>query len=132
MKHFVCKKCGNLVAMINDAGKILSCCKNDMDEVTPNVTEASREKHTPTIKRKGNTVEVIVGDKIVHPMEPEHFISWVCLITDSGSQRKMISEKKEPRVVFHISDGEKVIKAFAFCNLHGLWSRECIECAECE
>lgn len=129
MKHFVCKKCGNLIAMINDSGKIVDCCSSKMNEVVPNATEASKEKHTPTIEKQGNkiTVSIGIGDN-AHPMEKDHAITWVCLVTDNGSQRKLLSPLGHAKAVFYIADNEKVIKAFAYCNLHGLWVSECKDC----
>lgn len=122
MKHFVCKTCGNLVAMINDSGRRIGCCGVEMGEVVPSSTDASREKHTPVISRLGNTVTVYVGEgDMTHPMTPEHYVSWVCLVTDKGSQRKMLTHKDSPLAVFLLEEGEQVINAFAYCNIHGLW-----------
>ena len=122
MKHYVCSLCGNLVAMVNDSGRRLGCCAKSMDEVTPNSTDASKEKHTPIVKEEPGRVTVTVGTgDNIHPMTAEHGINWVCLITTDGSQRKMLIPGTKPEVVFHVGRGERVIKAFAYCNLHGLW-----------
>ena len=125
MKHYVCRFCGNLVAMINDTGRRIGCCSKDMEELTPGVVEASREKHTPVISEKGGVVTVTVGtEDNRHPMLPEHAISWVCLITTGGSQRKMLTPDGKSEAKFYLAPGEKVVKAFAYCNLHGLWVAE--------
>ena len=121
MKHYVCKSCGNLAAMINDTGRRIGCCGKNMDEVVP-VKEASHEKHTPVLSRQGNTVTVYVGDEANrHPMNADHMVNWVCLVTDKGSQRKLLLPGDEPRAIFYVEDKENVINAFAYCNLHGLW-----------
>ena len=126
MRHYVCRTCGNLVAMINDTGRRIGCCSKNMDELTPNAVEASKEKHTPQIKLSDGKVTVSVGEaENAHPMLPEHAIAWVCLITTGGSQRKLLTPDGKAEVTFHIGKDEKVIKAFAYCNLHGLWVTEC-------
>jgi superoxide reductase len=96
-----------------------------MEEVKPNVVEASREKHTPYVTEEEGRVTVTVGTgENIHPMTAEHGIVWVCLVTTDGTQRKMLVPGAKPEVVFHTGKGERVIKAFAYCNLHGLWMWE--------
>ena len=121
MKHFICKRCGNLVAAVNYTSNPLSCCSREMDELTPKA-DADRAKHLPKITVKGNTVSVKVGeDSSPHPQLPEHFVEWVCLVTDRGSQRKMLPPSGKPEVTFALTEGERPINAFAYCNMHGLW-----------
>ncbi len=126
MRHYVCRACGNLVAMVNDTGRRIGCCSKNMDELTPNATDASEEKHTPRIKLSDGKVTVSVGTADnAHPMLPEHAISWVCLVTTRGSQRKTLIPDGKSEVTFLLDKDERVIKAFAYCNLHGLWVTEC-------
>ena len=47
-KFYICKHCGNLVAMIRDAGVPILCCGEKMHEIKPGTTEASGEKHIPS------------------------------------------------------------------------------------
>ena len=122
MKHFICRGCGNLVATVNYTGKKISCCEENMQELTPNVSEASAKKHTPRIEIDGKKVTVFVGEgENAHPMLDEHSVLWVSLVTTEGNQRKVLKPSLEPKAVFYIGENEKVINAFAFCNLHGLW-----------
>lgn len=128
MKHFMCEKCGTIITTVNFSGNPISCCKEKMEELVPNTKEASVEKHSPRIKVRGKTVTVTVGeDSNMHPQTKEHRVEWVCLVTDHGTQRKMLPEDGEPVVSFGLTDGEKVIKAFAFCNLHGVWMSKAAE-----
>lgn len=128
MKHFVCKGCGNLVATVNYSGRQMSCCGGKMDEMTPNASDASAEKHTPNITVKDGEVRITVGRADnTHPMMPEHAVAWVCLVTTTGSQRKILRPDGNAEAVFRLADGERPIKAFAYCNLHGLWVSECKE-----
>ena len=122
MKHFLCKGCGNLIAMVNDSGKRVSCCNEKMDELTPNSREASAEKHKPRLKVAPGKVTVTIGEgENIHPMDKDHSVRWVCLVTNKGSQRKLLMPGEEPKVTFYTDKDEDVIKAFAYCNLHGLW-----------
>ena len=125
MKHYVCRACGNLVAMVNDTGRHIGCCSKNMEELVPNTADASPEKHTPTIRRAGDTVTVTVGSVgSEHPMLPEHTVAWVCLVTNIGSQRKILRPDGRAEAKFLLVPGEKPIKAFAYCNMHGLWVAE--------
>lgn len=118
-KFYICKKCGNLVGKIDNGGYPLVCCDEEMKELVPNTTEASKEKHLPTYTLKDDVLEVVVGEN-VHPMEENHHISWVYIETEKGGQRKNLEKGKEPKVSFALKD-DKVLAIFAYCNLHGLW-----------
>jgi superoxide reductase len=91
-----------------------------MDEIIPNSTDAAKEKHVPVISVDGNTVKVRVST-VAHPMLEEHYIEWIMLETESGNQRKLLKPGSEPECTFEIASGDKVIAAYAYCNLHGLW-----------
>ena len=94
-----------------------------MHKLEANTTDAAQEKHVPVIQVEGNLVTVKVGSA-VHPMTEEHLISWISLQTKQGNQRKALSAGQEPKVEFMICDGEEVVAAYAYCNLHGLWKAE--------
>ena len=99
------------------------CCGKQMEKIEAGVVEASAEKHIPEINVRGNDVEVKVG-AVEHPSTDEHFIEWVSLETKQGNQRKLIGKGKPNSVIFRIADGDKVLRAYAYCNLHGLWEKE--------
>jgi len=123
-KFFLCKHCGNLVGLVDNAGVPLVCCGEQMAELTPNTVDASKEKHVPTVKVSGNEVAVEVGSA-PHPMLAEHHIPWVYLQTDQGGQRKNLSAPAEPKVRFALTDNDRPVAVFAYCNLHGLWKADC-------
>ena len=75
-KFYICKHCGNIVAMIRNKGVPIYCCGEEMLELTPGTTEASGEKHIPVYEVAGNTVHVTVG-AVEHPMTQEHYIEWI-------------------------------------------------------
>lgn len=122
-KFFVCKECGELVGVIDNEGSKLFCGKDPMVELKPNTIDASKEKHVPQVTIFGNTVTVKIGS-VLHPMLKEHHIDWVYLQADNGGQRKNIKNNSEATVVFELAKGEKAVKVFAYCNLHGLWSAD--------
>ena len=72
-RFFICKHCGNLIAMVKDTGVPVVCCGEKMHELIPGITDASVEKHVPVYAVEGSTVHVKVGEA-EHPMLPEHYI----------------------------------------------------------
>ena len=70
---------------------------------------------------EGNKVTVTVGE-VAHPMLEEHFIKWIVLETTQGSQRKELKAGEQPQAIFMLTDCDKPVAAYAYCNLHGLWS----------
>ena len=118
-KFYICRTCGNLVGMIHSSGVPLVCCGKPMEELQANTVEASNEKHIPVVEIQDGTVTVTVGS-VEHPMLEEHYIQWVYLQTEEGGQRKMLSPGQAPKVTFSVGN-EKVIAAYEYCNLHGLW-----------
>lgn len=122
-KFFVCSVCGNLIEMIDHKGPKVVCCGKPMDELIANTTEASVEKHIPVVSVNGNKIKVQVGSTL-HPMTQEHHISWIYLITTQGVQRKSLAIDSDPIVEFALTEDDKVLEAYAYCNLHGLWKVE--------
>ena len=122
LKFYKCKHCGNIIAVVKASGAPISCCGEKMTEIVPGTVDASKEKHIPVISVNGNKVHVAVGS-VEHPMTPEHFIDWIALQTKEGNQRKVL-KSGVPSADFMLCDGDEVIAAYAYCNLHGLWKAE--------
>ena len=122
-KFLVCRRCGNLVEMINDSLITPMCCGMDMELLIAGTVHADREKHIPVIQIDGNKVWVLVGS-FVHPMEENHYIMWIYLETNMGIKRVKLNPLDEAKATFALLDNEKVISAYAYCNLHGLWIKE--------
>jgi len=121
-KFYMCKHCGNMVGFISDRGAPMVCCGEKMAELLPNTVEASKEKHLPVVTVSGGTVEVQIGSA-PHPMEEDHRIDFVYLETERGGQRKSLKPGDSPNLSFSLID-DKLIAAYAYCNLHGLWKTE--------
>lgn len=120
---YYCKHCGNLVEMVIDRGVKLFCCGKPMTEILPNSTEAAHEKHIPEVVLAGNAVRVTVGSA-EHPMVAEHYIEWIHLETQDGSQIRYLEPGEAPKAVFSLAAGETPVAVSAYCNLHGLWRKE--------
>ncbi len=121
-KFLLCERCKNLVGVIDDAGVPIWCCNQEMKELIPNTTDAAGEKHLPVVTVEGDTVKVSVGS-VKHPMQTEHYIEWVYLLTEKSGHRKVLSPDDKPEVTFNTS-GDKPIAVYAYCNLHGLWKTD--------
>ena len=122
MKFYICKHCGNLVAMINDAGVNPVCCGEKMHLLEPNTVEASGEKHVPVVSVENGVLHVNVG-AVDHPMADEHHIGWVYVETDKGGMLRHLTPGSDPHAAFVLGE-EKPVKVYAYCNLHGLWATE--------
>ena len=121
-RFFICKRCGNLVGLINDEGAPLVCCGEPMTELTPNTAEAAQEKHLPDVTVNGDCLSVQVGS-VPHPMTAEHQIAFVYVETERGGQRKALMPGEEPKLTFSFSE-DKPVAVYAYCNLHGLWKTD--------
>ena len=119
-KFYICERCGNIIGKIHDSGVPVVCCGQPMKQLIPGTVEASLEKHIPVATVEGNTVKVAVGS-VEHPMIPEHYIPWIYLQTTVGGQRKNLQPGEAPAATFALTDEEKPVAVYAYCNLHGLW-----------
>jgi len=90
-------------------------------ELAANTTDASGEKHVPVISRNGNEVTVRVGS-VEHPSLDAHYIEWILLVTEQGFQIHYLKPGMKPEAVFAVN--EKVVAAYEYCNLHGLWKAD--------
>ena len=70
-----------------------------------------------------NELYAVVGE-VEHPMVEAHFIEWVFLQTDQGTQMKKFAPGSAPEVCFAILPDEKAEAVYAYCNLHGLWKKD--------
>ena len=123
LRVFRCKKCGQMVMMLKKSKCDMYCCEEAMEELIPGTTDAAVEKHVPVVTEKGNLVEVAVGS-VTHPMEDKHFIEWIALETEKSVQIINLKPGQEPKAVFALTEGDKVVRAYAYCNLHGLWANK--------
>lgn len=120
MKIYKCEKCGQMLFVLQDSPCTPTCCGQDMTELTANTTDGAREKHVPVVTADGANIDVVVGS-IEHPMEEKHSIQWIALETEQGVQVKYLHPGEAPKASFALSSDDKLVAAYEYCNLHGLW-----------
>lgn len=123
MKYYICEHCGNIIEYVKDSGVPVMCCGQKMTEIVPGTSDGAIEKHVPVVTVSGNEVLVQVGS-VEHPMVEEHYIEWIVIETEKGSQKVRLSAGDEPKAKFLLADNDRLVSAYAYCNLHGLWKAE--------
>lgn len=121
MEFYRCKHCGNLVMMMHKSGVPMICCGEEMSRITENTVDAATEKHVPVATREGNKVHIAIGS-VAHPMIEAHYIQWIILETQKGVQIKYLHPNEHPEADFYIAEDDTLLKAYEYCNLHGLWT----------
>lgn len=123
VKFFYCEHCGNIAVKVFDSGVPLVCCGEKMVELVADTTDASLEKHVPDVKREGDKLHVNIGS-VDHPMTPEHYIQFICLVTDKDYHIHPLTPEDAPHAEFVVAADEEPLKVYEFCNIHGLWVAE--------
>lgn len=123
VKFYYCEHCGSVAIKPFDSGVGLVCCGEPMKELAANSVDAATEKHVPVITVEGNKVRVEVGS-VSHPMLEEHYITFVCLVTEKGYQIAPLKPGENPVADFAVAERDAPLKAYEYCNLHGLWVAE--------
>lgn len=114
-----CLKCGSLVKVINDCDCEncgIMCCGEKMSVVVANSVDASFEKHIPNYEVIGDEMKITVN----HVMEEEHYIEWILVQTETGSQEKHFKSGDVLEFVVPYTKGSVI---YAYCNKHGLWKK---------
>ena len=120
MKELVikkCLKCGATIKAIkdcecDDCG--IKCCGESMKEMKANSADAAVEKHKPTYTIENDKLIVTVN----HVMEEDHYIEWICLLTENKEEYVYLKPGVEAKVSFN---KVKTGKIYSYCNKHGLW-----------
>jgi superoxide reductase len=115
---YKCNICGNVVEMVHIGEGALVCCGEEMEIQVVRAEEDKYEKHKPVIERVEGGAIVTVGS-VPHPMESEHFIEWIELITEHRTYRKRLKPGGTPEAEFFFEAEHFEVRAY--CNLHGLW-----------
>jgi superoxide reductase len=118
---YKCDICGNVVEMVRGGAGELVCCGQPMSLQQENSQDDVKEKHLPLIEKTASGVIVRVGS-VLHPMESQHYIEWIEIITEHRIYRKNLEPGQEPLAEFFL-EAERV-SARAYCNVHGLWKSE--------
>lgn len=118
-----CPHCGNIIVKAVDSGVPVVCCGAPMEELVPNSSGASAEKHLPVVALEGSQLKVEVG-AVIHPMTEEHLISLICLESSEGFRLVPLTAQDQPGCTFALGEDEKALAVYEYCNLHGLWKTE--------
>ncbi len=108
----------NKIKMCNEKPPVES--NDEIIKIESNSTDASTQKHIPIVKKEGNKITVTVGE-LSHPITEEHYIDWIYVQTEKGGQFKNLTPNDENTASFIITEDDKIVNVFAYCNLHGLW-----------
>lgn len=119
MKILKCYKCGAEVEVINECtcDDGISCCGKKMVELAANSSDGAVEKHLPEYSIVDDTIEVVVN----HPMDDDHYIERIYLVTSKGSLCYYLKPGDEAKASFPYEAGSTI---YSLCNKHGLWSKE--------
>lgn len=117
---YYCEKCCNVVEILNEGAKALSCCGTEMIKLEAQSKDSSTEKHVPYIEETANGVLVKVGQNTAHPMMEKHYIKFIEVHTADAVYRKELKPGDEPQAEFPVKKAD-ITCALEWCNLHGLW-----------
>ena len=116
---------GKLIAALGDDVATPAGCT----ELTANTEDAAHEKHVPVVEteRDGHVIRARIGS-VEHPSLPEHYIEWIALEAEGRLEVHYLEPGmklhpgEKPEACFALCKGDEVEAAYAYCNLHGLWS----------
>ena len=90
LEVYKCDICGNIVEVLHEAGGELVCCGAPMKLFEEKTADSATEKHVPVVEMTAASAKVMVGS-VPHPMEENHYIEWIELVTESGVERKFLN-----------------------------------------
>ncbi len=117
---YKCDICGNVVELLHEGADALVCCGQPMEKLAAKYEDKGKEKHVPVISAVNGGIKVEVGD-VHHPMEDEHYIKFIEVLTADKVLRAELKPGQEPVAEFAV-DGSKVELVREYCNVHGLWA----------
>lgn len=123
LELYKCHVCGNLVEVVLSGVGELVCCGQSMEKLQAQTesNEMIGEKHVPVVEKTADGLSIRVGS-VPHPMEENHYITFIEAISDDERyvKRKYLYPHEAAELNLKCSC-DKVI-AREFCNIHGLWS----------
>lgn len=119
MKIFMCNKCGNVIALVEGNEKLVKCCGENLSEVLVSSGEGE-VKHKPVMQIEDEQVYIRIGE-IEHPMDEDHYIKWILVVSDKSSRMFKLNPGDAPECVVPYESGMQV---FAYCNKHSLWKSQ--------
>jgi len=119
---YKCEICGNITEVLHTGIGKLVCCGQPMKLMEEKTQDEGIEKHLPVIKelsanvcKDKDGVVVKIGE-IAHPMNEDHFIEWIEIVTvDGKAGKKFLKPGDKPEVEFHTRT--EVFSVRAYCNI---------------
>jgi superoxide reductase len=121
LKIYKCNVCKNVIETVSKVNGKLSCCGENMQELFEITKDIGSEKHVPILKIEDGKLKVEVGE-VHHPMENEHYISWIEVIDGNNVYREHFLPGMKPIASFPIDKID--VKVRAYCNIHLLWANK--------
>ena len=109
VKFYVCPVCGNVAMSVG--GAVISCCG-----ITLPPLEAEEAEGEHAVRAEIAEDEYFVA--AVHPMEKDHYISFLAAVSDSRVQFVKLYPEGNAEARFK---KDCVRKFYAYCNRHGLF-----------
>lgn len=119
LEFYICPVCGKLHVMPEGMG-CYPCCGRFPEKISVVTGGEGSEKHVPvfTFMREGCTLTV---GAVEHPMTEDHYITHIILLTEQGYWAEGLCPGAAPTASFSVPDGDRVVRAYAHCNKHGMW-----------
>ncbi len=108
-KIYVCPVCGNVISTIGEA--VVSCCGITLP---PAEAEEPDSEHGMNVERVEDEYYVTLD----HPMDKDHYISFLACVTDQGFSFVKLYPQGNAEARFKINRARKL---YAYCNRHGLF-----------
>lgn len=118
LEVYKCGVCGNIVEVLHASGGELVCCGEPMSLLEEKTADSATEKHVPVVEKTEASAKVKVGS-VPHPMEEDHYIELIEIVTQSGVDRKFLKPGEAPEAVFDCA--ADIVMAREYCSVHGLW-----------
>lgn len=118
---YKCEICGNIVEAVHEGKGKMMCCGKEMQLYRENTVDASQEKHVPVIEKVPGGILVKVGST-PHPMEPDHYIEWIEVLSGDKAYREFLKPGNPPEVFFPLDEPGMTVREY--CNIHRLWKGE--------
>ena len=108
-RFYVCPMCGNVITAAGEA--LISCCGVTLPPLEPEETDC---EHCISAEAVEDEYYVTLN----HPMEREHYVSFLAAVTDNGVSIVKLYPEGGCGARFKMS---RVQRLFAYCNRHGLF-----------
>ena len=128
MKYYKCEICGNIFSVIDDSGVVPKCCGQDMailNNENPSDAHAIMVNESETMY-DAKRIRVCIGENVLHPMNTDHYIKFIGLVTDKSTHTYFFNPGDKPCAKFFIRKNENIQRIYAYCNIHGMYKTDFI------